>query len=72
MLRQQSSIVIRTNVAGWNAYVNEPIRLSDREGKRRDDVEAIETFRPDTKKAEEEKCRIIVIVHVPTIDVLNP
>jgi hypothetical protein len=72
MLRQQSSIVIRTNVAGWNAYVNEPVRLPDGDGERRDDVEAIETFRPDTKKAEEEKYRIIVIVHVPTIDVLNP
>jgi len=23
-LCEQSSIVIRTNVAGWNAYVNEP------------------------------------------------
>lgn len=54
-LCEQSSIVIRTNVPGWNAYVNEPMRLSDGDGERRDDAEVIETSRPDTKKAEEEK-----------------
>jgi len=61
---EQSSIVIRTNVAGCNAYVNEPVRLPDRDGECRDDVEVIETSRPDTKKAEEEKYRIIVVMHI--------
>lgn len=71
-LCEQSSIVIRTNVAGWNAYVNEPVRLPDGDGERRDDAEVIETSRPDTKKAEKEKYWIIVVVHIPGIDVLNP
>jgi len=47
-------------------------RLSDGDGERRDDAEVIETSRPDTKKAEEEKYRIIVVMHIPSIDVLNP
>lgn len=71
-LHEQSRIVIRTNVPGWNAYVNEPVRLPDGDGERRDDAEVIETSRPDTKKAEEEKYRIIVVMHIPGIDVLNP
>lgn len=73
ILCEQSSIVIRTNVAGWNAYVNEPARLPDKDGVRGDDAVAIETSRPDTKKAKEEKYRIIVVIaHTTTIDVLNP
>lgn len=45
-----------SNVAAWNAYVNEPSRLPDggmRAGK--DDVEPIETSRPDTRKVEGEE-----------------
>lgn len=47
------------------------MRLPDGDGERRD-AEVIETSRPDTKKAEEEKYRIIVVMHIPGIDVLNP
>lgn len=62
IVREQSGIVTGANVAGWNAYVNEPARLSDKDGEREDDAVAIETSRPDTKKAKQEKYRIIVVI----------
>lgn len=62
IVREQSGIVTGTNVAGWNAYVNEPARLPDKDSERGDDAVAIETSRPDTKKAKEKKYRIIVVI----------
>lgn len=43
------------NVAAWNAYDNEPSRLPDGASEQGDDVEPIETSRPDTRKVEGEE-----------------
>ncbi|KAK1130385.1 hypothetical protein K0M31_018517 [Melipona bicolor] len=53
---ERSGSAIRANVAAWNAYDNEAWAIT-RRGQRagRDDVEPIETLRPDTKKVEGEE-----------------
>lgn len=52
---ERSSSTIRANVAAWNAYDNEPWRLPDGASEQGDDVEPIETSRPDTRKVEGEE-----------------
>lgn len=55
--RKKKKVVERSsaNVAAWNAYDNEPSRLPDRASEQGDDVEPIETSRPDTRKVEGEE-----------------
>lgn len=52
---ERNGSATRANVAAWNAYVNEPSRLPDGASEQGDDVEPIETSRPDTRKVEGEE-----------------